>query len=263
MVSMDDHDYILNPHLVELKRMLIEHDVLSSLDALLLLLVPLALFCIGITSWLLSLGFPWHVLALFSTATPIIFLLPLGFLVQAKFTGSIVGRVRAWATLFHFLAIIGSLLLLLVSLRVIVGETAILSLESIPLLAFGIVGLGHGLASHPVRSAETTLKNRIPWRTAEIEAAFRDTFVLRSSYLTRREAVAESLIGLALLLLFAGIGVQNLPAILKDMVPFLLGLTVAVILFLIASSLARRKGYQLSISLRRRRGALPRACHNA
>jgi hypothetical protein len=186
----------------QLHRLMVQHDVLSSLDAILLLLLPLATFLIGVAPRLYPLG-PLGRYAFFFTILSIgAFIWALLKLIPAKISGSLKGRAQALAAL-DFLGAWACALLLLVAVHVVVGEEIlVLSAERLGLLTFAGIFLGYALASYPTRWLAGTLKSRMPWKSAEIEEAFSSTMFLRAAYTTKRQTVAMVMVGLILLLLF-------------------------------------------------------------
>jgi hypothetical protein len=192
----------------EIKRILIEHDVFSSLDGVLLLLMPLATLGIGVVPQLLRLPLLWHYLAGLIVIATVVFLVSLVLLMRAKLAGSgsitsITGRAEAWTFPFIFLsASASSLLILALTHLVLGGDILIISLENLALVTFGCASLGHALASYPTRWLARNLKDRMPWRSDEIERAFSTTPFVRASYGPIKWTLIQSLIGSVLLLLY-------------------------------------------------------------
>jgi len=168
----------------QLWRLVVEHDVLSSLDAILLLLLPLTTFTISITPFLLGLGVMWRYLAGFAVVAIPIFAASLVVLARAKLAGGIAGRVRSLGLLVLLLAFGILLVVLWLTHFVRGGDILVVSLEKVALASFASAGFAFALASYPTKWLAKTLKDRIPWRSDEIEAAFSNTYPLRSSYVS-------------------------------------------------------------------------------
>lgn len=221
--------------IVELRRMIVENDVFASLDTCLLLLLPLATFAIGVTPQLLNLELPWRELTIFTFFTVLVSLIVLTLLIHAKITGSTRGRMRAWAATFHFSAIFG---LLCVSLVVI----ALLSLQPVDAAAMslpvvGSTSIGHALAFRLGKWFRSKIEPRIPWQTPVIEAAFRETTIVRLSYAsTTKQSITELLLGVVLLLLFPAIGVTNIERVWRYTIAILLIIPISIIALLIFES---------------------------
>jgi hypothetical protein len=188
-----------------IKRILIEHDFFSSLDTILLLYMPLATLGVSVVPHLLGLPFAWHYLAAFVAIATVVLLVSVALLARAKLAGSgsatsISGRAEAWAFPFIFLIASASSLLMLAITDLVLGVE--ISLGSLALAAFGGVFLGNALSSYPTKWLARRLKDRMPWRSDEIENLFSTTPFVRLSYRPGRWVLIQSLIGLALLFLY-------------------------------------------------------------
>jgi len=186
----------------QLWRLLVEHDVLSSLDAILLLLLPLTTFAVSITPFLLGLGVMWRYLAGFAVIAIPIFVASLVVLVRAKLAGGIAGRVRSLGLLVLLLAFGILLVVLWLTHLVRGGDILVVSLEKVALASFASAGFAFALASYPTKWLARTLKDRMSWRSDEIEAAFSSIYPLRSSYVSWKWVSAQCLLGSALLLAY-------------------------------------------------------------
>jgi hypothetical protein len=192
----------------DIRRIFIEHDFFSSLDAVLLLLMPLATLGVSVVPQLLALGFSWTYLAGFIVIAIVVFFVSLMLLVRAKLGGSesvtcISGRAQAWSYPFIFLSVFACSFAVFATTHLVLGgEMLVIPLDRLFLVVFGCVMLGHALASYPTTWLARKMKDRMPWRSDEIEKAFSSTPFVRASYRPRRWALIQSLIGLALLVLY-------------------------------------------------------------
>lgn len=186
----------------QLWRLMVEHDILSSLDAILLLLLPLTTFTISVTPFLLGLGVLWRYLAGFAVFAILIFVASLVVLVRAKLAGGIAGRVRSLGLLVLLLAAGIPLAVFWLTHLVRGGDILVLPMEKVALASFAGAFFAFALASYPTKWLAGTLKDRIPWRRDEIEAAFSSIYPLRSSYGPWKWALVQGLFGSALLLAY-------------------------------------------------------------
>ena len=227
----------------ELRSMILDmmqDQVLSSFDTILLLLLPLSTFALGVTPWLwTSLRFlaPWTLSFAFAS------FLPLGILVAAKLRGNVKSRILAWIMFIVLISSVAGLLVLVGVLGLFVG----LPIESRPgfepLFMIGILTLSYGLSYHQVRGLKHLLLRRIYWKSSEIESMFSsyETIHRFLSPITKRDGLFGTLVGLILLLLFVRYGVLDVPAQWGATFNFILLLLLILIILEIAwSRLSKR-----------------------
>lgn len=186
----------------QLERLLREHDVLSSLDAVLLLLLPLTTFVISIAPQLPSLGITGQYAYGFVLIAVLAFIESLRRLIPAKIAGNIPGRVGALVPLVFLVGFGVSFVLIWLTHLVRGGEILVLTGERLVFVVLAGLSFGHALSSLPTKWLAATLKDRIPWKCDTIEAAFNSTFILRLSYQTRKATLIQCVTGLVLLLAF-------------------------------------------------------------
>jgi hypothetical protein len=82
------------------------------------------------------------------------------------------------------------------------GDILFLSLDKVAFASLAGASFAFALASYPTKWLAKTLKDRIPWRRDEIEAAFSSIYPLRASYVSWKLVVAQCLWGSVLLLAY-------------------------------------------------------------
>jgi hypothetical protein len=218
-----------------------EEQILSTYDTVLLLLLPLATFLVAASLW--------NIPRLLTSVAPIfatVFLCILVYLVHAKLTGNDRRRLLAWFWFFLMSSLTLSFVIFLWVLSLIVGipvgvDAFALVIVGVP----GFVAVTYGLAYALTRWIKRTLQRRLPKRSAEIEQVFfehkRELKILRIALIHHHDLLVFS-IGVALLLIFARIGINNFPSELFEPVDVLVLVSVApAVLVAIRSWILRRR----------------------
>jgi hypothetical protein len=227
----------------ELRSMILdmmEDQVLSSFDTILLLLLPLSIFALGVTPWLwTSLRFlaPWTLSFAFAS------FLPLGILVSAKLRGNVQSRILAWIMFIVMISCVAGSLVFVVALSLFVRLPIATRPGFEPLFIIGILTLSYGLSYRQVRGLKHLLLRRIHWKSSEIRSMFSsyETIHRCLSSITKRDWLFGTLFGLTLLLLFVRYGVLDAPWQWASAINFILLLPIVAIIAEIAwSRLSKR-----------------------
>jgi hypothetical protein len=190
----------------KLDRML-EEQLLSSFDSVLLLLLPLTTFLLSAT---LVLWNPERFVALMTELLAILFAIVLIVLVYGKLSGSSMLRVFAWFLFFFLLSVAVVAFACNEILSIFTGSPFKVSTAYLLYYLLGEALVGIGISLTPIRWMKGKMHERLPITSNEVERAYHQLWKDRPTSLPSLEAFII-IAGLSALLFSARMGVSGIP----------------------------------------------------